>query len=86
MENNEFKKFRTKKRKCYYFDDIINLEDFDLDNILIEEKSHENILIYENILIQNQRDGFIGIYDGTKYLTFLAQKNMKLFAKESDML
>ena len=29
---------------CYYFDGIIKLEDFDLDNILIE-KSHENILI-----------------------------------------
>ena len=26
---------------CYYFDDIIKLEDFDLDNILIDEKSHK---------------------------------------------
>ena len=25
---------------------LIALEDFDLDNILIDEKSHENILIY----------------------------------------
>ena len=32
---------------CYYFDDIIELEDFEIDNILIEEKSHENILIYD---------------------------------------
>ena len=31
----------------YYLDGIIKLEDFDLDNILIDEKSHENILIYE---------------------------------------
>ena len=30
---------------CYCFDDIIKLEDLDLDNILIYEKSHENILI-----------------------------------------
>ena len=28
-----------KNRTCYYFDDIIKLEDFDLDNILIDEKS-----------------------------------------------
>ena len=37
-----------KNRTCYYFDDIIKLEDFSLDNILrkIDEKSHENILIY----------------------------------------
>ena len=34
---------------CYYFDDIIKLEDFDIDNILMDEKSYENILIY-NIL------------------------------------
>ena len=46
MENNEFRKVRTKNRTCYYFDDIIKLEDFDLDNILIDEKSYEDILIY----------------------------------------
>ena len=33
---------------CYYFDDIIKSEDFDLDNILIGKKSNENILIYDN--------------------------------------
>ena len=32
---------------CYYFNDIINLEDFDIDNILIDQKSHKNILIYD---------------------------------------
>ena len=32
---------------CYYFDDIIKLENFDLDNVLIDEKSDENILIYD---------------------------------------
>ena len=28
-----------------YFDDTIKLEDFDIDNILVDEKSRENILI-----------------------------------------
>ena len=37
MENNEFKKVRIKSRTCFYFDDIIKLEDFDLDNISIDE-------------------------------------------------
>ena len=46
MENNEFKKVRIKNCTCYYFDDIIKLEDFDIENILIDEKSQENILIY----------------------------------------
>ena len=38
-----------KNRTCCYFDDIIKLDNFDLDNISLDKKSHENILIY-NIL------------------------------------
>ena len=38
MENNEFKKVCIKNRTYYYFDDIIQSEDFDLDNILIDKK------------------------------------------------
>ena len=37
MENNEFWKVRIKNRTCYYFNDITKLEDFDLDDILIDE-------------------------------------------------
>ena len=43
MENNEFKIFFVKNHTCYYFDDIIKSEDFDIEedyNILIGEKSH----------------------------------------------
>ena len=32
---------------CYYFNDMIELEDFDIDDILIDKKSHENVLIYD---------------------------------------
>ena len=46
MENNKFLKVCIKKSTCYFFDNIIELEDFDLDNFLIDEKSHEIILIY----------------------------------------
>ena len=76
MENNELKKGCIKNRTYCYFDDIIKLEDFDIDNILIDEKSHKNILIYDisyKTLIGskplrirfNKIDGFIGISDGT---------------------
>ena len=69
----------------YYFDDIIKLEDFDLHNILIDEKSQENILIYDisyKTLIDakplrirfDEIDGFIKIYDGTRYLTLFGSK------------
>ena len=44
--NDELKEINIKNRTCYYFDAIINIEDFNLDNILIDEQSHENILVY----------------------------------------
>ena len=35
MENNdELKGIDIKNRTCHYFDDIINIKDFDFDNIL----------------------------------------------------
>ena len=62
---------------CYYFDDIIKLEGFDLDNILKDKKSHKNILISDILyktLIEikpfcikfDQTDGLIRTYDGIK--------------------
>ena len=47
MENNEYKKVSIKIRTCYYFDDIIKIEHFDFDNILLDEKSYENVSIYD---------------------------------------
>ena len=48
IKNHEFKKVYIKNRTCYYFDDIIKFEDFDFDNILIDEKSYENVLVCDN--------------------------------------
>ena len=48
MESNDkLNEIDIKNRMCYYFDDIINSEDFDVDNILLNEKSNENILLYD---------------------------------------
>ena len=80
-----YKKARIKNHTCYYFHDIIKLEDFDIDNILIDEKSHENILIYDisyKTLIGSKSlrirfdkiDGFIRIYDGTRYLALFGSE------------
>ena len=46
MQNNEFKKDRIKVVLVIIFDDVVKLGDFDLHNILIKEKSHENIFMY----------------------------------------
>ena len=60
-------------------DDIIKLEDFDFDNCLINEKSHENISFYtisnktligaKPLFIRFDKvNRFIRVYDPTRYL------------------
>ena len=83
MDNNHgLKETDIKNRTCCCFDDIIKLEDFDLVNILIDEKSYKNILIYnisyktligaKHLPIRvNKIDVFIRVYDGTRYLVLL---------------
>ena len=39
IKNNDFYKICIQNATCYYFDYIIKLQDFDFDNILIDEKS-----------------------------------------------
>ena len=58
---------------------VIKVEDFDINDILIDEKRYKNVLVY-NILYTslidskplyirfNKIDGFISVYDGTRYL------------------
>ena len=57
MENNEV---CIKSRTCYYFDNITKLEEFDFDNVLADEKSHENILINDNIV--NPKSSIIYVF------------------------
>ena len=83
--NDDLKEIDIKNCTCYYFDDIIKIEDFYLNNILIDEKSKDNILVhnisYKNLIdaepfhiIFNKLDGFIRVYDGTKYLTLFGSE------------
>ena len=44
--NNKLREINIKNRTCYYFDDIINIGDYDLLNILLDENTHKNFLIY----------------------------------------
>ena len=67
---------------CYYFNNIIKT---DLDNILIDERSYENILVYNisyKSLINsksfrirfNKTYGFIRVYDATRYLVLFGSE------------
>ena len=46
-DNNRFKELDIKNCTCYYFGGIININDLDLNNNLLDETSHENILLYD---------------------------------------
>ena len=90
-------------RTCYYFDEIIKIKDFDFDNVLINERLRKNILVYNmsyKTLIGEKPvrirfakvNGFISVYDGTRYLVLLLilllleMKNMNLFTTGLDIL
>ena len=83
--NDELKEIDVKNRTCYYFDGIIKIEDFNLDNVLSNEK-FENILVY-NISYKTFIDvnkplritfdkivGFIRVYNETRYLVLFGSE------------
>ena len=77
--NDELKEINIKNVTCYYFDDINKIIVFNLDHNLIDKKSCKIILVYNisNITLIHDKplpimfdkiDGFIGVYDKTRYL------------------
>ena len=44
--SNKFKDIDIKHHTYYFFDDIINIKNFDSNNAKIDEKPYKNILIY----------------------------------------
>ena len=54
---------------CYYFDDIIKLEDFDLDNIFVYNISYKTLIHTKHLRISFYKiHGFIKAHDGIRYL------------------
>ena len=90
--NNRLKEIGMKNCTCYHFDDIIKIEDFNLNNILIDEKSYENILVY-SIWYKSLIDfkplrirfdkiyGFICVYDGARYLVLFRNEKYDSICK-----
>ena len=83
--NNETKKVGIKNRMSYYFADIIKVQDFDFDNILLDEKSYKGIFIHDVswktligarflCIMLDKVDGFIRYYDGTIYLVLFGRE------------
>ena len=49
--NNHLKEIHIKNCICYYFNGIININDLDLDNNLIDEKSHTKFHTIQRIYV-----------------------------------
>ena len=47
MESNKLKEIDIKNPTCYYFEDLIKIEDFDFDNIVIDERLDKRILVFK---------------------------------------
>ena len=47
--NDELKEINIKILTCYFFDDIIKMQDFEFGNILLDEKPYQNVLIYNTL-------------------------------------
>ena len=45
--NNKLEKIDIKNPTSFYFDDITEIEDFNFYNALINDRSNENVLVYD---------------------------------------
>ena len=86
------KKLILKNCTCYYFNKIIKIKDFDLDNILIDEKSYEDILVfkisYKSLIAAepscirfDKTDRFIRVYEGTRYLVLFGSEKYSIYSR-----
>ena len=55
--SNKFKDIDIKNRTYYFLNNIINIKNFDPNNIKIDEKSYKNILLYYigNVTIKDSK-------------------------------
>ena len=65
------KDINIKNQTYYFFDDIINIKDFDPNNIKIDEKTYKNILIYYIGYVTIKDSRYLRIYSlNSLYLIF----------------
>ena len=72
-KNSKFKDVYIKNQTYYFFDDIINLKNFDPNKIKIDEKSYKNILIFYI--------GYVMIKD-SKYVKIISENPLSLIINE----
>ena len=87
--NNKVKDIGIKNHRYYFVNDVINIENFDSNNIKIDKKSMKDIRIYSNgymtikdskytkILWTKKWYGCLVEINGNKYLTLVPTKGSK---------
>ena len=90
------KKINIKNQTYYFFNDMINIKDFDPNLLKIDKKSYKNIDIcyigYSTVKdsyyvkIISKADGYIKEKSGSKYLVFdSANKNNEVLEKYNEL-
>ena len=87
--SNKVKDIGIKNRRYYFFNDVINIENFDSSDIKIDEKSMKDIRIYNNGYVTIKESKYIKILwikkwhgyfveiNGNKYLTLVPTTGSK---------
>ena len=75
--SNKVSDIDIENRTHYFFNDIINIKNFDLNNIKIDEKSCKNILIYYIGYVTIKDSKYIKIYIVNKYLALVPTNESK---------
>ena len=90
----EVKEINIKNRTYYFYNDVIDLKDFEPNLLKIDKKSYKNIDDYESIysvnplyLRINHASGYIEEKNGNKYLIFdSVDENREVLEKYADVL
>ena len=69
------KGINIKNQTYYFFEDIININNFDPNNIKIDEKSYKNILIYYIAYVTIKNLKYIEINSGNSLYLMLTKIN-----------
>ena len=80
--SNKVKEIDIRNRTYYFFNDIINVKNFDPNNIKMDEKSYKNIFIYYIGYVTIKDSKYVKIY--SVYPLYLIFSNVNGYIEENN--
>ena len=80
--SNKVKEIDIRNRTYYFFNDIINVKNFDPNNIKMDEKSYKNIFIYYIGYVTIKDSKYVKIYN--VYPLYLIFSNVNGYIEENN--